>query len=126
MTELGHGSNVAALETTATLDTTTDEFIINTPTTTATKWFIGGAAESATHSTVFANLIINGKKYGVKPFVVPVRDPETFKMYPGVDIGDCGAKMGRNGIDNGWMTFSDVRIPRYAEMACDVVVDQTC
>jgi acyl-CoA oxidase len=114
MTELGHGSNVAALETTATLDPTTDEFIINTPTNTATKWFIGGAAESATHSTVFANLVIDGKKYGVKPFVVPLRDPGTFKLYPGIDIGDCGAKMGRNGIDNGWMTFSNVRIPRYA------------
>ena len=119
MTELGHGSNVAALETTATFDPATDEFIINTPTNTATKWFIGGAAESATHSTVFANLIVNGKRYGVKPFVVPLRDPVTFKLYPGVDIGDCGAKMGRNGIDNGWMTFSSVRVPRYT---CRVMV----
>ena len=125
MTELGHGSNVAGLETTATLDPTTDEFIINTPTNTATKWFIGGAAESATHSTVFANLIINGKKYGVKPFVVPLRDPKSFKLYPGVDIGDCGAKMGRNGIDNGWMTFSNVRIPRYV-FKIKTLVDQIC
>lgn len=31
MTELGHGSNVAGLETTATFDSDSDEFIINTP-----------------------------------------------------------------------------------------------
>lgn len=50
MTELGHGSNVAGLETTATFDKETDEFVIHTPTQRATKWWIGGAAESATHS----------------------------------------------------------------------------
>ena len=64
MTELGHvstlelfhcvlifkGSNVAGLETTATFDEASDEFIIHTPTLTATKWWIGGAAQTATHS----------------------------------------------------------------------------
>jgi len=38
-TELGHGSNVRALETTATLDTATDEFVLNSPTITSTKWW---------------------------------------------------------------------------------------
>ena len=50
MTELGHGSNVAGLETTATYDEVTEEFIIHTPTITATKWWIGGAAQTATHA----------------------------------------------------------------------------
>ena len=50
MTELGHGSNVAGLETTATYDRAHDTFVIHTPTVTATKWWIGGAAQSATHS----------------------------------------------------------------------------
>jgi len=45
-----HGSNVPGLETTATFDPATDEFIIHTPTLTATKWWIGGAAHSATHA----------------------------------------------------------------------------
>ena len=40
-TEIGHGSNVAGLETTATFDNETDEFVINTPTITATKWWPG-------------------------------------------------------------------------------------
>ncbi|KAJ9059379.1 fatty-acyl coenzyme A oxidase [Entomophthora muscae] len=112
MTELGHGSNVAALETTATFDEITDEFIIHTPTLTATKWWIGGAAQTATHSSVYAQLIINGKRHGVKTFMVPLRDPVDFKLRPGVNIGDCGKKMGRDGIDNGYIQFTHVRIPR--------------
>lgn len=50
MTELGHGSNVPGAETVAELDKERDEFVIHTPTLTASKWWIGGAAESATHS----------------------------------------------------------------------------
>lgn len=37
MTELGHGSNVPGLETTAIFDEASDQFIIHTPTLTATK-----------------------------------------------------------------------------------------
>jgi alkylation response protein AidB-like acyl-CoA dehydrogenase len=40
--ELAHGSNVAGLETTATLDERTDEFVVHTPHLGATKWWIGG------------------------------------------------------------------------------------
>jgi acyl-CoA oxidase len=93
MTELGHGSNVSGVETIATFDRTSDEFVIHTPSLTASKWWIGGAAESATHCVVFANLMIHGKNYGVKPFVCPIRDPKSFALLPGVNIGDIGAKM---------------------------------
>lgn len=112
MTELAHGSNVAGLETTATFDEEEDEFIINTPHIGATKWWIGGAAHSATHCSVYARLIVGGNDYGVKTFVVPLRDSNHDPM-PGVTIGDIGAKMGRDGIDNGWIQFSNVKIPRY-------------
>ncbi|KAF9158738.1 fatty-acyl coenzyme A oxidase [Actinomortierella ambigua] len=112
MTELGHGSNVAGLETTATFDEASDQFIIHTPSVTATKWWIGGAAHSATHCVCFAQLIVRGKRYGVKSFVVQLRDPKTYTLMPGVNIGDIGKKMGRDGIDNGWIQFTNVRIPR--------------
>lgn len=112
MTELAHGSNVAGLETTATFDKETDEFVVNTPHIGATKWWIGGAAHSATHCSVYARLIVDGEDYGVKTFVVPLRD-SNHKLMPGVSVGDIGAKMGRDGIDNGWIQFSSVRIPRY-------------
>ncbi|KAJ3013979.1 fatty-acyl coenzyme A oxidase [Thoreauomyces humboldtii] len=112
MTEIGHGSNVAGLETTATYDQSSDEFVIHTPTLTATKWWIGGAAQTATHSVVFAQMIVKGKNYGVKNFVVPLRDVDTFENLPGIVIGDIGAKMGRHGTDNGYIQFTHVRIPR--------------
>lgn len=53
MTEVGHGSNVAGIETTATFVRETDEFVIHSPTLTSTKFWIGGAAESATHTYNF-------------------------------------------------------------------------
>lgn len=40
-TEIGHGSDVSGLETTAIYDKRTDEFVINTPSITATKWWPG-------------------------------------------------------------------------------------
>ncbi|RCI04573.1 fatty-acyl coenzyme A oxidase [Rhizopus stolonifer] len=112
MTELGHGSNVPGLETTATFDAASDQFILHTPTLTATKWWIGGAAHSATHAAVFAQLIVHGKCYGTKIFIVPLRDPKTYQTLPGICIGDLGKKMGRDGIDNGYIQFTHVRIPR--------------
>lgn len=112
MTELGHGSNVAGMETQAVFDKATDEFVVNTPNLASTKWWIGGAAHSATHCVCFARMIIDGKDYGVKSFVVPLRDPETFNLLPGIAVGDIGKKMGRDGVDNGWIQFTNVRIPR--------------
>ena len=44
-------------------------------------------------SSVFARLIVNGKDYGVKPFVVQLRDTKDYSLRPGVNIGDCGMKM---------------------------------
>lgn len=64
-TELGHGSNVASLETTATLDQATDEFVINSPKITSTKYWPGLLGHHASHATVFARLIIGEDDYGV-------------------------------------------------------------
>merc|ERR1719183_2312859 len=38
-TELGHGSNVRGLETTATYDRENEEFVIHTPKLTSLKWW---------------------------------------------------------------------------------------
>ena len=45
MTELGHGSNVMGIETQAAYDEQSMEFIITTPRDTASKFWIGGAAQ---------------------------------------------------------------------------------
>jgi acyl-CoA oxidase len=57
-------------------------------------------------------MIVNGKRYGVKTFLVQLRDTKTFTLQPGVTIGDIGKKMGRDGIDNGYIQFTYVRVPR--------------
>lgn len=112
MTEMGTGSNVPGIETTATFDEKTQEFILNTPSLTATKWWIGGVADVATHTILFARLIVKGEDHGIQMFVVQLRDMETHKVLPNISIGDCGEKMGRHGVPNGWIQFSSHRIPR--------------
>lgn len=52
MTELGHGSNVMGIETTAEYDAQAREFVINTPTDEASKFWIGGAAQHGKVRTV--------------------------------------------------------------------------
>jgi acyl-CoA oxidase len=46
MTELGHGSNVQGIGTTAVYDKATGEFVINTPTDVDRKWWIGHAGRA--------------------------------------------------------------------------------
>jgi acyl-CoA oxidase len=111
MTELGHGSNVRDLETVARYDRETAEFIIHTPTLAARKEYIGNAAAHGRLATVFAQLEIDGEGYGVNAFLVPIRDAEG-QALPGVTIGDNGWKMGLDGVDNGRLSFDQVRIPR--------------
>ncbi|MDT0200588.1 acyl-CoA dehydrogenase [Nocardioides sp. AE5] len=112
MTEAGHGSNVQALETVATYDAQAQEFVINTPTDSAHKDYIGNAGRHGEMAVVFAQLVIDGKSEGVHAFVVPIRiDGEPA---PGVRIADSGLKMGLNGVDNGRLWFDDVRVPRTA------------
>jgi acyl-CoA oxidase len=113
MTESGHGSNVQALETTATYDPGSDEFVVHTPTESARKDYIGNAACHARLAAVFAQLIVGGENHGVHALVVPLRD-EDGSVQPGVRIEDCGEKMGLNGVDNGRIWFDHVRVPREA------------
>jgi acyl-CoA oxidase len=115
MTETGHGSDVQALETTATYDAETEEFIIHSTTPNARKDYIGGAAETATIAAVFAQLITteNGEQvnHGVHCLLVPIRDAEGNDL-PGVTTSDCQYKGGLPGVDNGRIVFDNVRVPR--------------
>ncbi|RYZ49979.1 MAG: acyl-CoA oxidase, partial [Sphingobacteriales bacterium] len=111
MTETNHGSNVKGIETTATYDHAAATFVIHTPHRRAQKEYIGNAAVHGQMATVFAKLIINGKDYGVNAFIVPLRDQEG-NMLPGITIGDCGLKMGLNGVDNGTIMFNQVVVPK--------------
>lgn len=57
-TEIGHGSDIAGLRTTASFDPKTQEFIINTPDERAIKWWPGDLGLFATHAVVFAVLVL--------------------------------------------------------------------
>jgi acyl-CoA oxidase len=113
MTETGHGSNVQALETTATYDVQAREFVVDTPTESARKDYIGNAARHGRMAVVFAQLVVGGEARGVHALLVPIRDDAGEPM-PGVRIEDCGAKLGLDGVDNGRLYFDGVRVPRDA------------
>ncbi|TKY66797.1 Acyl-coenzyme A oxidase 3 [Spatholobus suberectus] len=111
MSELGHGSNVRGIETVTTYDSNTGEFVINTPCESGQKYWIGGAANHATHTIVFSQLNINGSNQGVHAFIAQIRDSDG-NICPNIRIADCGHKTGLNGVDNGRIWFDNVRIPR--------------
>ncbi|MBB2894221.1 acyl-CoA dehydrogenase [Flexivirga oryzae] len=111
MTEVGHGSNVQALETTATYDERTRELVVDTPTESAVKTYIGNAARDARMAVVFAQLVTGDGEHGVHAVLVPVRD-ESGEPLPGVTIGDNGPKGGLPGVDNGTFAFDHVRVPK--------------
>lgn len=118
MTELHHGSNVQGIQTCATFDPVSDEFIIETPNDGAIKWWIGNAAVHGKFASVFAKLMLPSHDskgvtdMGVHAFIVPIRDMQTHELLPGVEIHDCGHKVGLNGVDNGALRFRSVRVPR--------------
>eukprot|EP00698_Gefionella_okellyi_P011456 TRINITY_DN3020_c0_g1_i4.p1 TRINITY_DN3020_c0_g1~~TRINITY_DN3020_c0_g1_i4.p1 ORF type:complete len:633 (+),score=100.84 TRINITY_DN3020_c0_g1_i4:2322-4220(+) len=125
MTELGHGSNVMQLETTATYLPDTQQFEIHSPTVTAQKFWIGNSAQHGRMAVVFAQLrMSDGAEHGLHAFVVPLRDDQ-MRLMEGVEIFDCGHKMGMQGLDNGRIRFTHVRIPRqnllnrYANVSAD-------
>ncbi|CAI2386913.1 unnamed protein product [Moneuplotes crassus] len=120
MTELGHGSNVQSVETTAHYDHDTRSFILNSPTDTSIKFWLGNLAKTCSMLVTFAQLFLNGECKGVHVFLVPVRDKETHESFEGCLIGDCGDKLGLQGVDNGWIKFADYRIHK------DMLLNKFC
>jgi acyl-CoA oxidase len=111
MTEIGHGSDVASLQTTLTYDAGTDEIVVHSPTPSSMKAYIGGAAVDARMAVVYGQLWVGEDCHGVHAILVPIRD-ESGQTLPGVTAGDHGAKGGLAGVDNGTLVFDHVRVPR--------------
>lgn len=124
-TELGHGTYLRGLETTATFDMSTQEFVVNTPKISAMKWWPGDLGRSATHAVVLAQLYIKGKNYGMHPFLVQIRSLHDHSPLPGITVGDIGPKIGFEHIDNGYLILRNIRIPlqnmlnRYSQVLPD-------
>lgn len=116
-TELGHGSNVRGLETTATWNPDDKTFTLHSPHLTASKWWIGSLGKVANHAVVIAQLYLNGKNHGPHPFVVQIRDLKTHQALPNIHVGDIGPKFGYNTMDNGFLLFKNVKIPHVNMLA---------
>ncbi|KAL6230270.1 hypothetical protein BDW75DRAFT_244983 [Aspergillus navahoensis] len=124
-TELGHGSNVQGIELEARWDPQSKEFILHSPTLTASKWWNGSLGRTANYAIVVAQLllpkpgqetgsIVEYVSHGPHTFVVQVRDLKTHQPPEGVVIGDIGPKFGYSTIDNAYMLFDNFRIPHSA------------
>jgi len=113
LTELGYGNNAVEMETTATYDPASKEFIVNTPNPLAQKYWITNGAVHAKHVVVMAQLFVDGKNQGIHAILVRMRD-NNMNILPGVTVEDMGYKMGLNGVDNAKLAFDNVRVPREA------------
>ncbi|KAF3402953.1 Peroxisomal acyl-coenzyme A oxidase 1 [Talaromyces pinophilus] len=134
-TELGHGSNVRGLELQAKWDPRTKEFILHSPTLTASKWWNGSLGRTANYAIVVAQLLLPKRSpasqsqeteyisYGPHPFMVQVRDLETHQPLQGIVIGDIGPKYGYMSMDNGYMLFDNFRVPHSTLLARYASVD---
>ncbi|MCJ1465739.1 fatty-acyl coenzyme A oxidase [Pseudocyphellaria aurata] len=122
-TELGHGSNVRGLETTATWNPEDKTFSVHSPHLTASKWWIGTLGRTANHAVVMAQLIIKGKSYGPHPFIVQIRDLKTHEPLENIHVGDIGPKFGYNTMDNGFLLLNNVKIPHVNILARHSSVD---
>ena len=111
LTELGHGSNASGIQTRAVYDHASRSFVLHTPDGLAAKFWIGAAGKTANMAVVMAKLVIGGKDYGLHAFLVPIRDYETHQSLEGVILGDCGPKVGLDGVDNGFILFQHYRVP---------------
>ena len=110
-TELGHGSNVQGIETTAHYDERNDTFVLNSPTVTSSKFWPGVLGMYSSHTVLQAKTFVNKKYIGVQTFIVEIRS-SNLEPLPGVESGDIGPKLGFQRVDNGFLRLHNVTVPR--------------
>lgn len=113
LTELGYGNNAVEMETTAHWNSSTKEFIINSPSVLSQKYWITNGALHSNYAVVFAQLFMNQKHEGIHAFIVQIRNKD-LSIRHGIFIEDMGHKLSCNGVDNARISFTNVKIPREA------------
>ncbi|MGW6744489.1 acyl-CoA dehydrogenase family protein [Streptomyces sp. NPDC055025] len=111
-TEVAHGNDAAALETTAVYDRDRDGFVLHTPHAGAQKFMpntspVGGPKSGV----VAARLLVDGADHGVFLFLTPLTDGE--RALPGVRVRGLPALLG-SPVDHSLTSFDRVFVARDA------------
>ncbi|MFF9687874.1 acyl-CoA dehydrogenase [Streptomyces sp. NPDC014623] len=111
-TEVAHGNNASAMETTATYDRERDGFVLHTPNAGAQKFMPNTSpAGGAKSGLVAARLVADGSDHGVRLFLVPLTDEA--QALPGIRVRRLPARMG-SPVDHCLTSFDRVFVARDA------------
>lgn len=106
-------SSGMVVETIATFDPATREFVLKSPNEGAYKnWISQGFC--ADKSVVVADLHVAGASQGAHAFLIDFRTTNAKGekvLTKGVRLADMGRKTVANDLDNAWVAFDDVRVP---------------
>lgn len=110
LTEKFAGVNSGMIvNTTADWDAQTKTFVLNSPDFGSKKnWISQGLVADKT--VVVADLRLNGKSFGPHAFLMDLRVEGN--VVDGISHGDMGQKTVGNDLDNAWISFDNVRLPR--------------
>lgn len=75
-------------------------------------FFVGLVGHTSNYAVVIAQMYSLGKHHGLQTFLVQLRDTETHHPLPGIKIGEVGPKIGLHAVNNGYLGFENVRVPR--------------
>lgn len=111
-TEVAHGNDAAAVETTATYEPGRDGFVLHTPHAGAQKFMPNTSpAGGAKSGLVAARLIVDGADQGVFLLLVPLTDAS--RALPGIRVRRLPARMG-SPVDHCLTSFDQVFVDRRA------------
>lgn len=114
-TEVAHGNDAAAVETTATYDRERDGFVLHTPHAGAQKFMPNTSpAGGPKTGVVAARLLADGTDHGVFLFLAPLTDD--LDALPGVRVRRLPARMG-SPVDHCLTSFDRYFVPREALLA---------
>ncbi|MGW0885222.1 acyl-CoA dehydrogenase family protein [Streptomyces sp. NPDC002671] len=111
-TEVDHGNDSTALETTVELDRETGEFILHTPHPGAQKFMPNTSTTGGPKTAVVAaRLLVDGEDQGVFLFLTPLSDERGLR--PGIKVRRLPLRPGAP-VDHCLTSFDRVRLPREA------------
>ena len=99
------------VNTTATWDPASQEFVIDSPNEGAYKnWISQGL--TAEKAVCIADLRVGAQRLGPHGFLIDMVNPSTGEPHPGIITGDMGRKTTGLDLDNAWVRFDNLRVPK--------------